>query len=53
MYISHTNFLICYRFLPSGIGRVTGVRIFIGHDPNVHPGLCESTAGPCSVSTEA
>lgn len=41
------NFI--YRFLPSAIGRVTGVRIFIGHDPNVHDGPCKHSNG-CDVS---
>uniref|UniRef100_A0A1X7U473 Dynamin N-terminal domain-containing protein n=1 Tax=Amphimedon queenslandica TaxID=400682 RepID=A0A1X7U473_AMPQE len=35
------------RILPSGIGKVTGCRIFIGHDPNVHKDPCESSNGHC------
>ncbi|XP_019856260.1 PREDICTED: uncharacterized protein LOC109584823 isoform X2 [Amphimedon queenslandica] len=35
------------KILPAGIGRVTGFRIFIGHDPNVHETPCESSTGYC------
>ncbi|XP_019856053.1 PREDICTED: uncharacterized protein LOC109584676 isoform X2 [Amphimedon queenslandica] len=30
------------KILPSGIGKVTGFRIFIGHDPKVHKDPCKS-----------
>ncbi|XP_019856249.1 PREDICTED: uncharacterized protein LOC109584817 [Amphimedon queenslandica] len=37
------------KILPSGIGKVTGFRIFIGHDRDVHKTPCQK--GNCSVST--
>ena len=40
----------CLRILPSGIGKVTGFRIFIGHDQDVHKGPCENSNRPCDVS---
>ena len=39
-----------FRLLPSGIGRVTGVRMFIAHDPDVHDSPCKSPTGACDVS---
>ena len=54
-YVSNCNnnyivTILHHRILPSGIGRVTGFRIFIGHDTNVHKDPCESSTGHCDVS---
>ena len=46
--IRSINYCNTYRILPAGIGKATGVRIFITHDSNVHPNPCPS--GTCEVS---
>ena len=44
------SYCMSYRLLPSAVGKVTGVRVFIGHNPIVHKGPCDALNGSCDVS---
>lgn len=49
-HVINSYYCMSYRLLPSAVGRVTGVRVFIGHDSEVHQVPCDALNGSCDVS---